>query len=312
MCDPVKNRVIFYTHSIDRKDKCEQQDYILFGTTDENGVAFGNFRGVNDFMYKVKKPLIDIYVSNKIGISKYEERKSLLKGNTCKNREDIVFVNPSVQSTFEMIMKQQKEQIEKDKKFVLDLIEFGTVNFGDEFVERSKALEKKNNNLREEFENKVAIEVAENLISDCRSEPSDENCEKMMRYIKNDLENPSQRLVTSATKVYVDAQKIIDETLWNNSYPLCSNPKNSDSCAGVKHYLIRFENGNHIDEAKSLLQKMMPILQRFAAEEEKERKKQEQRKIEEATKIFLICVGTCMGNGGSRNTCEYKCKNQGI
>lgn len=300
-CEPIKGKAIYIRDSM----TCEADSFEFFGISDETGSAKkhpGWFDGQQFCMGGVTPSDKVIYISNKIQSSKFEKQQNLSKGDTCPGKKDIIVgATPSVQASLD----RRKEEIENHKQFISDLIHVGTISsFGKEFSQRCNSLaDKKLQATLENFRNENSS-TAEILIAKCKSSPDDNNCEKMIEFFQHPKHGVSDQDKRLAEEVYKAAQPAIDDTLWNNAYPSCAAPTNSNSCEGVKRYLSRFRNGKHAGEAQELIQKVAPVLQRFAmieAEAENERIREENRR-------FQICVGVCMGNGNDEYTCRNRCR----
>jgi hypothetical protein len=299
-CEPIKNKAI-YT----RSDKsCEVAEFVFFGISDETGTAIGTVNMLESELYDEKNPPKRvIYVSNKIESSKFKEKNYLRKGDTCPGKkEKITYLNPSMQL---IVDDNEKKEIEH-KKFISDLIEIETISFGTDFFKRKEYVWKENMKSEIEWKQSIINASAKKLIAECKASPDDEKCEEMMKFVSEHVKN--MQIKDAAEQVYIESQSEIGDTLWRNTYSNCAAPTHSNSCEGVKKYISRFKNGKHIEEAQKLIQKATPALERFAIIEAAAKREEENRINEAKLKVFLTCVGTCMGNGVDRQSCVRRCE----
>lgn len=122
----------------------------------------------------------------------------------------------------------------------------------------------------------------------CQSSGSSHACRRLKSFARY---NAKSKYAAEAQELVDKADKKRDEVAWGKAgVARCKRPKSSRDCRGVRRYTYRFRKGKHIDEAKALLKKMGPRLDRLAKKEERlqERKYARQRREDKRQ-----CLGNC-------------------
>lgn len=309
-CEPIKGKAIYMrkpdvNFSTGRNStsvkRCGRGMFDFLGISDEKGTVRKEVYSESSFTKGIPQYETVFYMSNQIKASKFEGKNYLRKGDECQGEKH------------DDLTEIEADEIKEHKKFISDLVELDTItpsSLGAEFYQRREFM--LNQRSKDSHEEMVARteSSAQYLIDQCKTSPSDENCEKMMSFIVKDPLNGSivGKFRKLARQVYAEAQPQIDDMLWNNAYPSCAAPTDSGSCRSVELYISRFGDGKHSEEAKKLIKNAAPALQRFALIEAEARRVRENREREQESIRFQTCVGTCMGNGNNRVLCERNCR----
>jgi hypothetical protein len=122
----------------------------------------------------------------------------------------------------------------------------------------------------------------------CRDKGDAYACRRLKSFARY---NAKSKYAAEAKELVAKADKKRDEMAWGKAgVARCKRPKSSRDCRGVRRYTYRFRKGKHIDEAKALLKKMGPRLDRLAKKEERLQAREYARQRREDKRQ---CLGDC-------------------